>query len=233
MEDLNVRLSTVAVDHGMWMQPLFRRDGTMLWPMFDSSPDSHVFIAYQPGHGRQAGDLLEMMEFSPEVDVVRMDHMRSNHERREFVRRIADEISSTGLISSRKTVIVVDGMDSLIGGLRRESTVESVLTDFRRILALGPAAGVHVVLLACADDETVKTVSGLHVAWRTQAIVGSPSQVALESLCPACPAKPDRRLKNLRCAIVMLAPPRSSSPSRRSPGVKTGLVEIHRSQTVL
>lgn len=232
MEDLNVRLSTVAVDYGMWMQPLFRRDGTMLWPMFDSSPDSHVLIAYQPGHSRQAGDLLEMMDFNPAVSVVRMDHMRSNHERREFVRSIADEISSAGLISSRKTVIVVDGMDSLIGGLRRESTVESVLSGFRRILVLGPAAGVHVVLLACADDETVKTVSGLDVEWRTQAIVGSLSPVALESLCPACPVKQDRRLKNRRCAIIMLAP-RSGSSSCRSAGVKTGLVEIHRRQTVL
>ncbi len=216
MDDLNVRLSAVAVDYGMWMQPLFRRDGTMLWPRFDDDPNSHVLLAYQPGKSKQALDLLEMMSFDPAIDVVRTDLMKSHRERRAFIRDLAARVDTA---SRMKTIVVIDGLDSLVGGLRRESTLDAVLRDLEHVLAHGPAVGVHVVLLTSADDESAKMVSGLGVAWHTQALVGSMSPVVLAALCPSCPVMQNTVVRKRRCAVIVL----SDSRSRHA-----GLVDIRR-----
>lgn len=197
--ELKITVSSVATSMGYWMRPLARKDGALIWPVFNQSPWSNVLIACSPSMRTQAEDLVSSFEFNPDVVVISMDRSMSPLECRSLVTRLLANkpTSYTGNAnmklhasqSARHVVLIVHGLDSMLDGVRRDSTREQVLGRFSLLLKTGPSIGVHVILIQGMDDETAKITSMLADLWGTIAVVGELTQVASAMLFPSSPLK--------------------------------------------
>ena len=194
--ELKITVSSVATSMGYWMQPLARRDGALIWPVFDQSPWSNVLIACSPSMITQAEDLVSSFEFNPDVIVINMDSSMSPLECRSLVTRLLiDKPTGDANIEhhanqrARHLVLIVHGLDSMLDGVRRASTREQVLGRFSSLLETGPSIGVHVILIQGMDDKTAKTTSTLADLWGTVAVIGELTQVASAMLFPSAPLK--------------------------------------------
>ena len=194
--ELKITVSSVATSMGYWMQPLARRDGALIWPVFDQSPWSNVLIACAQSMITQAEDLVSSFEFNPDVIVKHMDRSMSPLECRSLVTRLlANKPSYTGNASmerhvsqhARHIVLIVHGLGSMLDGVRRDSTREQALGRFSSLLKTGPSIGVHVILIQGMDDETAKITSMLADLWGTIAVIGELTQVASAMLFPSAP----------------------------------------------
>lgn len=192
--ELKITVSSVATSMGYWMRPLARKDGALIWPVFNQSPWSNVLIACSPSMRTQAEDLVSSFEFNPDVIVKHMDSSMSPLECRSLITRLlTDKPSYTGDPNmehhvsqrARHIVLIVHGLDSMLDGVRRASTREQVLGRFSSLLETGPSIGVHVILIQGMDDETAKITSMLADLWGTIAVVGELTQVASAMLFPS------------------------------------------------
>lgn len=202
--ELKITVSSVATSMGYWMHPLARKDGALIWPVFNQSPWSNVLIACSPSMRTQAEDLVSSFEFNPDVVVKHIDQSMSPLECRILITRLLankppayTRNAYTGNAnmehhtsqSARHIVLIVHGLDSMLDGVRRDSTREQVLERFSSLLKTGPSNGVHVILIQGMDDETAKTTSMLADLWGTVAVVGELTQVASAMLFPSSPLK--------------------------------------------
>lgn len=179
------------------MRPLARRDGELIWPVFDQSPWSNVLIACSPSMLKQAEDLAASFQFNQDVIVIHMDNSKSPLECRSLVTSLLDGRSPyTGNANAnteyynqypKHIILIVHGIDPMLNGVRRASTREQVLNKFSLLLKTGPANGVHVVLIQEMNDKTARITSTLADLWGMVAIVGELTQVASAMLFPNSP----------------------------------------------
>lgn len=81
---------------------------------------------------------------------------------REELTRLLDQAKQlSGKWNGSRTLVFVDGLESLLAGLRSKTDRNSVMGMMRELLETGPEAGIHVIMNQTISDSGInaKTLS--------------------------------------------------------------------------
>jgi hypothetical protein len=77
-------------------------------------------------------------------------------------------------------LVIIDGLASLLEGIRRTATRERASAQLRTLMTIGPNSGVHVILNQVMDDAGSQWLNDLRVDWEWVATIGGLTAISSE-----------------------------------------------------
>lgn len=176
---LKTNASASLIESGIWMTPLKRQNGDLVWIRFTDSPSSHVLIVCQSGCLKHTENLVNGVSFCMGVDRIDLELADSPSSIRKIIRNYADSLRGAQE-DLNKTVLVIHRVSDMFARIRRSDTEDRLLQDLNLILVEGPAHGVHVVMVQDASDKGLRLLSKLDFDPDVMLGVGSLTPVACE-----------------------------------------------------
>lgn len=176
---LKTNASDSLIESGVWMTPLRKQNGDLVWIRFTDSPSSHVLVVCQPGCLKRTEDLVNGVSFCAGVDRIDLELTDSPSSVRKTIRNYAESLRSTQA-DLNKTVLVIHRVSDMFARIRRSDTEDRLLEDLDLILAEGPARGVHVIMVQDASDKGLRLLGKLDFDPDVVLGVGSLTPVACE-----------------------------------------------------
>ena len=175
-ESLNARVSAKMADNGYILKPMGTdKNGNLVWPRFLPRPQSHMLMVAPPSRSRCLDSAVKSAIDDANAPIVEIsgDQHPTPLLARAKLATVADAMDGPALI-------VIDGLESLLGGVRRESTMNAVMDTVISLLDNGPENGVHVLLAQKMTEDGCKMLARLNVDWDWLAVVGRLSPVCSE-----------------------------------------------------
>ena len=176
---LSEKISVQLADAGYLLRPIgVNKNGSIIWPRFLPSPQSHMLIVSSVVNRNLMRSAVKSVLSEATTSIVTIDSLMSPLKARLVLYRTVKRVHG-GLINE-PTLIVVNGLESMIDGVRRDSTIELVMERMRCLLRDGPEHGVHVLLNQVMNDDGSRMLSRLNVDWDWLATVGRLTPVCSE-----------------------------------------------------
>lgn len=158
---LKTNVGASLVDSGIWMTPLRRKNGDLVWVRFDDAPSSHVLVVCQPGRLNCTEDLVNSVSFCSGVARIDLELDDTASSMRKTVRSIASRVADGEDLG--RTVVVIHRLSDMFSRIRRSETEDALVEDLNRILREGPTHGVHAVMVQDCSDLGMRLLDRLDV----------------------------------------------------------------------
>ena len=176
---LSERVSVQLANAGYLLRPIgVNRSGRIIWPRFLPRPQSHMLIVSSVVNRTLMRSAVKSVLSEASASIITIDSSMSPLKARSVLYRTVKRVHNG--LTHEPTLIVVNGLESMLDGVRRDSTIELVMEGMRRLLRDGPEYGVHVLLNQVMSDNGSRMLSRLNVDWDWLATVGRLTPVCSE-----------------------------------------------------
>lgn len=175
---LKTSASAPLIESGIWMTPLKRSTGELMWMRFSDSPSSHVLIVFQPGRENHVEFLLGGVSFCSGVERVDLGCGDSPLSMRRAIRRYANAVRSGS--THGRTVIIIHRLSDVFAHVNRADTMESLRADMNTIIRSGPSNGIHLIIAQDTSDYGLGVLNSIDCDVDVTLAVGRLTPVACE-----------------------------------------------------
>jgi hypothetical protein len=141
------------------------------------NPHSHMLVIASPSNQRRLDASLHIIHDRSTVPVMMIDQQLSVMQARSNLRNIIKSIDSG---CSHPMMVMIVGLDALLHGIRRSENIESVYHDLIRLMTIGPAYDIHVVIGQTMNDRGVRQLRRLSCDWDWIISVGRLDPISCE-----------------------------------------------------
>lgn len=140
-------------------------------PVHVFTMDDMVRSAYSV-HGVNSEPSVDGMGTVHNGGVIAGGHVESPVQRRRRFHALCDMVDGLGRGVVCPCLVVVDGLDAVVRGLRCRDSVRGELARLERLMLVGPAHGVHVVLLQTLNRDTIPVFRQLDASFGMRVGIG-------------------------------------------------------------
>lgn len=176
---LSETISTSMAASGYLLRPLMRtKSGKLIWPRFLPHPQSHMLIVSSPRNAKVMRSAVRSVISEATVPITHINSDLSPLRSRALISRLNDGLANGTHRDSM--LVIIDGLASLLEGIRRTATRERASAQLRTLMTIGPNSGVHVILNQVMDDAGSQWLNDLRVDWEWVATIGGLTAISSE-----------------------------------------------------